>query len=138
MTNAVRRVPLPALALWFVLVAIPGFAADPQITLSPPDWDFGTLTAGNRAHGTLEVANLTDRTVTVFVIPTCDCLTVGPSRISIPAGSRGSFQLTILAEEDEVGEVRESFLFQTDLPGKRFFSYWVHGTVEQPSGGASG
>ena len=136
-TQAVRMVLLPVVALWLVLIAIPAFTVDPQITLSPPDWDFGTLVAGNRAHGTLEVTNASARPVTVSVIPTCDCLTTGPSRISIPAGSRGRFQLTILAEEDEVGEVRESFLVQTDLPGKAFSYYWVHGTAEEPSGGAS-
>jgi hypothetical protein len=78
-------------------------------------------------------ANRGDREVTVSVLPTCDCLSTGPSRRVIAAGSQAEFRFSILAEDDERGEVRESYLIQTDLAGMDHFFYSVHGVVKGPA-----
>jgi hypothetical protein len=121
---------LSALAL-LILLASPRVAADaPIIVLTPAEWDFGTISAGSRAFLTLHVANRGDREVTVSVLPDCDCLSTGPSRRVIAAGSEAEFRFSILAEDDESGVVRESYLVQTDLKELDHFFYWVHGIVK--------
>jgi hypothetical protein len=124
---------LAVLALVCVLavsVAERGRADSPSIVFSPAEWDFGTLTAGSRAFLTLQVTNRGDRAVTVSVLPDCDCLSTGPSRRVIPAGSQAEFRFSFLAEEDESGEVRETYLIQTDLKGMDHLFYTVHGVVK--------
>ncbi len=121
-----------ALAILLVFTASqPAFSEGPALTFSPPRWEFGTIPAGSRAFLTLRVSNATDRKVTVSVIPMCDCLSTGPSRQVIAAGSRAEFHFSILAEEDESGDVRESYIVQTDLAGLDHFYYPVHGTVQR-------
>lgn len=109
------------------------FAGGPSIVLSPAEWEFGTLVAGSRAFLTLQVENKGDTQVTVSVIPTCDCLSTGPSRRVIPPGSKADFRFSFLAEEGERGEVRESYLVQTDLKGMDHFFFSVHGVVKAPA-----
>lgn len=53
-----------------------------------------------------------------------------PSRRTIAPGSSAEFRFSILAEDDESGDVRESYLVQTDLEGMDHFYYMVHGTVK--------
>jgi hypothetical protein len=121
------------LAVLFLLAArvpIPVFAEDPAIVLSPAEWDFGAIPAGSRAFLTLQVSNRGARDVAVSLLPTCDCLSTGPSRRVIAAGSRAEFRLSILAEDEESGQVRESYLIQTDAPGMDHFFYAVHGVVK--------
>ncbi len=119
------------LAIFFALTpSQPAFCEGPALAFSPPQWEFGTIPAGSRAFLTLRVANRADRKVTVSVIPMCDCLSTGPSRQVIAPGSRAEFRFSILAEEDESGDVRESYIVQTDLPGLDHFYYQVHGTVK--------
>jgi hypothetical protein len=113
-------------------------AEGPGLVFSPQEWDFGSLTPGTRARLTLTVDNPGPRAVTVSILPTCDCLTVGPSRLTIAAGSQGEFQLTILAEEDEAGAVQETFLVQTNDPRRPWFYYPVHGAVSPQSGKPEG
>jgi hypothetical protein len=119
-----------ALAVIVLLAAQHALAEAPVIVLTPSEWDFGTIDAGSRAFLTLRVANHGDRAVTVSVLPDCDCLSTGPSRRVIAAGSQGEFRFSILAEDDESGVVRETYLFQTDLPGLDHFFYSVHGVVK--------
>ena len=128
--------PLSTLVLVILLAASASpqaFAEGPKISFSPAKWDFGTLTAGSRAFLTLHVVNQGDRQVTVSVIPTCDCLSTGPSRRVIPAGSQADFRFSFLAEESERGEVRESYLVQTDLKGMDHFYFPVYGIVKAPA-----
>jgi hypothetical protein len=106
------------------------FSEAPAIVLSPAEWDFGTITAGSRAFLTLHVTNQGSRDVAVSVLPTCDCLSTGPSRRVVPAGSQAEFRFSFLAEDGESGEVRETYLIQTDLPGLDHFFYSVHGVVK--------
>jgi hypothetical protein len=108
-------------------------AENSELVFSPAAWEFGTLTAGSRAFVTLHVTNQGSRDVTVSVLPTCDCLSTGPSRQVIPAGAGADFRFSILAEDDERGEVRESYLIQTDLKGMDHFFYSVHGIVKGPA-----
>lgn len=119
-----------AVALLLLLVTPRLLADSPVIVLTPAEWDFGTIDAGSRAFLTLRVANRGDRAVIVSVLPDCDCLSTGPSRRVIPAGSQAEFRFSILAEDDESGEVRETYLIQTDLPGMDHFFYSVHGVVK--------
>ncbi len=109
------------------------FAEGPVISFSPTEWDFGTLTAGSRAFVTLHVANQGDRQVTVSVLPMCDCLSTGPSRRVIPAGSEADFRFSFLAEDGERGEVHESYLVQTDLKGMDHLYFSVSGIVKAPA-----
>ncbi|MGO9310553.1 MAG: DUF1573 domain-containing protein [Spirochaetia bacterium] len=109
------------------------FAEGPAVTFSPAEWDFGTLAAGSRAFLTLRVTNKGDRQVTVSVLPTCDCLSTGPSRRVIPAGSESDFRFSFLAEEGERGAVNETYLVQTDLKGLDHFYFPVHGIVKAPA-----
>jgi len=122
-----------ALVLGFLLAAStpqPVFSEGSALAFSPAEWEFGTLAAGSRAFVTLHVSNQGTRDVTVSILPTCDCLSTGPSRQVIPAGGRADFKFSILAEDDESGEVRESYLIQTDLKGMDHFFYSVHGIVK--------
>ena len=119
-----------AIALIILLASQRALADAPTLVLTPPEWDFGSLDAGSRAYLTLHVANRGDRAVTVAVLPDCDCLTTGPSRRVIATGSQADFSFTILAEEDESGAVRETYLIQTDLEGLDHFFYSVHGVVK--------
>lgn len=127
---------MPALVLALLLAVStshPAFAEGPTLVFSPAAWEFGTLTAGSRAFLTLRVSNQGSGDVTVSVLPTCDCLSTGPSRQVVPAGGQADFRFSILAEDDERGEVRESYLVQTDLEGMDHFFYSVHGTVQAAS-----
>jgi hypothetical protein len=122
-----------ALALAFLLsVSTPqhAFPEGAALVFSPASWEFGTLLAGSRAFVTLHVSNQGGRDATVSILPTCDCLSTGPSRQVIPAGGGADFRFSILAEDDESGEVRESYLIQTDLKGMDHFFYSVHGIVK--------
>jgi len=124
---------LSTLALVFLFAASisqHAFAEGPAIAVTPAAWEFGTLAAGSRAFLTLHIANKGDRQVTVSIIPTCDCLSTGPSRRVIPAGSQADFRFSFLAEEGESGEVRESYLILTDVKGIDHFFYSVHGMVK--------
>ncbi len=101
-----------------------------MLTFSPPSWEFGTIPAGSRAFLTLVVTNTADSSVTVSIIPTCDCLSTEPSRRVIAPGAQREFRFSFLAEEDESGDVRESYIVLTDLPGLDHLYYNVHGTVK--------
>jgi len=103
------------------------------LTLTPPRWEFGVLQAGSRAFVTLHVRNQGTRDATITVLPTCDCLSTGPSRQVVAAGGQADFQFSILAEDDESGDVRESYLILTDLKGLDHFYYPVHGVVKGPA-----
>ena len=130
-----------ALVLAFLLSAStpqPAFPEGRALAFSPAEWEFGTLTAGSRAFVTLHVSNQGSRDVTVSILPTCDCLSTGPSRQVIPAGGGADFRFSILAEDDESGEVRESYLIQTDLKGMDHFFYPVHGIVKGAASKPSG
>ena len=128
---------LPVLLVAVILGILFG-SASPQtafcegatLTFSPPQWEFGTIPAGSRAFLTLLVTNSSGGDVTVSILPTCDCLSTGPSRRTIAPGSTAEFRFSILAEDDESGEVRESYLVQTDLEGMDHFYFMVHGTVK--------
>jgi hypothetical protein len=125
-----------ALVLAFLFAAStpqPAFPQGPALAFSPAEWEFGTLAAGSRAFITLHVSNKGGRDVTVSILPDCGCLSTGPSRQVIPAGGRADFKFSILAEDDESGEVRESYLIQTDLKGMDHFFYSVHGIVKGPA-----
>ena len=122
------------LALLFAAsTPLPAFSQDSALTLSPASWEFGTLNAGSRAFVTLHLTNQGSRDVTVSILPTCDCLSTGPSRQVIPAGGQADFRFSILAEDDESGEVSENYLIQTDLKGLDHFYYSVHGIVRGPA-----
>jgi hypothetical protein len=116
--------------LSFVSTPQPASAEGTTLAFSPAEWEFGTLKAGSRAFVTLHVSNQGSKDVTVSILPTCDCLSTGPSRQVIPAGAGADFRFSILAEDDESGEIRESYLIQTDLKGMDHFFYPVHGTVK--------
>jgi hypothetical protein len=109
------------------------FPEGSALAFSPAEWEFGTLMAGSRAFVTLHVSNQGSRDITVSILPTCDCLSTGPSRQIVPAGGGADFRFSILAEDDESGEVRESYLIQTDLKGMDHFFYSVHGIVKGPA-----
>ncbi len=110
----------------------PASAEGPALIFSPAEWEFGTLVAGSRAFLTLQVTNQGSRDVTISILPTCGCLSTGPSRQVVPAGGRTDFKFSILAEDDESGEIRENYLIQTDLKGMDHFFYSVHGIVKSP------
>jgi hypothetical protein len=116
-------------ALFLVLVA-PVFPDGKALTLTPGEWRFGTIDAGTRAFLTLHVANTTTRDVTVSILPTCGCLSTGPSHLVIHPASQGDFRFSFLAEADERGPVSESYIIQTDVKGMEFFYYKVHGVVK--------
>jgi hypothetical protein len=125
-----------ALVLAILLAASTPQAAyteGPALSFSPSQWEFGTLTAGSRAFVTLRVTNQGSRDVTVSIVPTCGCLSTGPSRQVVPARGAADFRFSILAEDDESGEVRETYLIQTDLKGMDHFFYPVHGMVKRPA-----
>jgi hypothetical protein len=126
--------------MFALILALLFAAATPQpasaeglaLAFSPAQWEFGTLEAGSRAFLTLHVTNQGSRDVTISILPTCGCLSTGPSRQVVPAGGRTDFSFSILAEDDESGEVRENYLIQTDLKGLDHFFYSVHGIVKGP------
>jgi hypothetical protein len=124
---------LAAVALIAVADAPEAFAEGAGISLSPPEWDLGTVTAGTRMHLVLHVVNNADRKVTVSVIPNCGCLSTGPSRQVIPAGSSADFRFSFLVEEGERGRIRESYLIQTDLKSLDHFFFPVHGVIKLPA-----
>jgi hypothetical protein len=102
------------------------------LSFVPSRWELGTLTAGSRAFVTLRVTNQGSRDVTVSVVPTCGCLSTGPSRQVVPARGAADFRFSFLAD-DKAGEVRETYLVQTDLEGMDHFFYPVHGTIKSPA-----
>ena len=116
-----------------VAAAQPAAAEGPGLTFSPPKWDFGILQAGSRAFITLHVKNSGSQAATITVLPTCDCLTTGPSRQVVAAGGQADFAFTILAEDDESGDVHESYLVLTDVKGLDHFYYPVRGVVKGPA-----
>jgi len=118
--------PLVVLALAAPVLAR---AEGSPLVLSPEKWELGSIPAGTRAYLTLKVANTSSKPITVTVIPTCDCLTTSRSDQVIPARGRAEFRLTFLAEQDEAGSVRESYIVLTDAEGLDHFYYWAHGFV---------
>lgn len=125
-----------ALVLAILLAASAPQAAyteSPALSFSPARWEFGTLAAGSRAFVTLRVTNQGSRDATVSVVPMCGCLSTGPSRLIVPARGAADFEFSFLAEDDESGEVRESYLVQTDLKGMDHFFYAVHGMIKRPA-----
>jgi hypothetical protein len=79
------------------------------------------------------VKNQGTQSATITIVPTCDCLTTGPSRQVVAPGGQADFAFTILAEDDESGEVRETYLIMTNLKGLDHFYYPVHGVVKGPA-----
>ncbi len=118
-----------AAALFLAALAGPAFSDDRPLVLVPGRWEIGTLEAGNRAFLTLQVTNTGSRSITLTVIPTCDCLSTGPSSRTIAPGGHGEFRFSFLAEQDESGDVRETYLVLTDLEENDHFYYQVHGVV---------
>jgi hypothetical protein len=114
----------------FIACLAPVFAESPALAFSPREWQFGTIPPGTRAFLTLHVKNLSDKDVTVSVLPTCDCLSTGPSKLVIRPGAQGVFRFSFLAEEDERGPVKESYIIQTSQKGLEFFYYKVSGVIE--------
>ena len=126
----------PGAKVWFLLVSLVLAAAVPArvraegpLVLSPERWEFGSIAAGTRAFLTLKMANTGSKPITVTVVPTCDCLTTSLSRQVVPAHGRAEVRLTFLAEQDEAGFVRESYIVLTDAEGLDHFYYWAHGFV---------
>jgi len=105
------------------------FAEGPTLTFSPREWQFGRIQPGTRAFLTLHVTNHSDRDVTVSVIPMCDCLSTGPSKLVIRPAAQGDFRFSFLAEKDERGPVKESYIIQTSQKGLEFFYYKVLGVI---------
>jgi hypothetical protein len=126
------RFAAPLFCLLFLLIVPQAFPEGAALVLSPREWQFGTMDAGSRAFLTLHVTNTTTRDVTISVLPTCDCLSTGPSRLLIRPGSQGDFRFSFLAEVGEAGPVSESYIIQTDVKGREFFSYRVSGVVKAP------
>ncbi len=112
-----------------VLLPARSFAEGSPLVLSPQTWEFGSIPAGTRAFLTLKVANTSAKSITVTVIPTCDCLSTSRSRQVVAAGRQVEFRLSFLAEADEAGFVRESYIVLTDAEGLDHFYYWAHGFV---------
>jgi hypothetical protein len=111
------------------LLPLPLFAEGFPLVVSPKKWEFGSLRPGSRALLTLQVANTGPRAVTVTIIPTCDCLSTSVSKQVVPAGGRVSFRLSFLAEGEEAGFVRESYIVLADAGEPDHFYYQVHGWV---------
>jgi hypothetical protein len=107
----------------------PAHADSPVLSFVPARWEFGTLTAGSRAFVTLRVTNQGSRDVTISVVPMCGCLSTGPSRQVVPARGTADFKFSFLADNVS-GEVRETYLVQTDLKGMDHFFYPVHGMIK--------
>jgi hypothetical protein len=130
MRGASFRVWLPVVIFaWSALAPIAVHAQGAPLVLSPAKWEFGSIPAGSRAFLTLQVANAGPQDVTVTVVPTCDCLSTSLSKQLIRAGGKAEFRLSFLAEADEAGYVRESYIILTDLKALDHFYYWAHGFV---------
>lgn len=130
MRAAWLRVWLPVVVFaWSAVATIAIHAEGAPLVLSPAKWEFGSIPAGSRAFLTLQVANTGPRDVTVTVVPTCDCLSTSFSKRLIHAGGKAEFRLSFLAEADEAGYVRESYIILTDLEALDHFYYWAHGFV---------
>jgi len=113
-----------------LVAAVPArVGAEGPLVLSPAKWEFGSIPAGTRAFLSLKVANTGSTPITVTVVPTCDCLTTSRSRQVVAAHGEAEFRLTFLAEQDEAGFVRESYIVLTDAEGLDHFYYWAHGFV---------
>jgi hypothetical protein len=130
MRRRALRVLLAAAVTAAVFLPPPAFAEGAPLVLSPGKWEFGSIPAGSRAFLTLQVVNPGSQDVTVTVIPTCDCLSTSLSKQLIPAGGKVEFRLSFLAEADEAGYVRESYIILTDLKALDHFYYQVHGFVK--------
>jgi hypothetical protein len=121
---------LAAVVAAAVFLPAPLFSEGAALVLSPGKWEFGSIPAGSRAFLTLHAANTGSRDITVTIIPTCDCLSTGPSKRVIPAGQKVEFRLSFLAEENEAGYVQESYIILTDLKELDHLYYQVHGFVK--------
>jgi len=128
-----RRGTLPCFLLAAVVLAaaapVHARAESSPLVLSPEKWEFGSIPAGTRVFLTLTMTNTGSKPITVTVVPTCDCLTTSRSRQVVPAHGQVEFRLTFLAEQDEAGFVRESYIVLTDAEGLDHFYYRAHGFV---------
>jgi hypothetical protein len=130
MRTGVQRalVAAAAVTLSIFLPALVSAESSPLV-LSPDKWEFGSIPAGSRAFLTLRVSNTGSRAITVTIVPTCDCLSTSLSKQVVKAGGQVQFRLSFLAEQDEAGFVRESYIVLTDAEGLDHFYYWAHGFV---------
>lgn len=128
---APRRLLVPIL-----MMAAAASAPCQQAALSfhPVEWEFGTISSDDPISLTLEVRNAGTASAEVTVIPTCDCLSVEPSRASLAPGSAAAFRLRFDPSDDD-GEVRKDYVIRTSVPGVEKALFTVHGTV--PGGRAA-
>ncbi len=130
-----RRARTIAIAAFLGFAAFRGIAADDPLTLSASGWDFGTVSQSDRPGMTLTVANRSTSSITVTLIPTCDCLSVDPSRRAVAPGAAASFRIEFDPSGEE-GEVSRTLVIATDIPGRPRTLFTVTGTVT--GGGGEG
>jgi len=110
-----------------LFIASAASAEERTLVFSPPDWDVGTVSVGARIDLTLVVRNTGATAVSVSLIPTCGCLSAAPSRLHVRPGANEKILLTFRPDAGPAGEIKESFLIQTDVKGQEWQYYWVHG-----------
>lgn len=126
-----RRLSAAAMMLLAFIVTSVGFAeAAGGVVFSASSWDFGVLDQDASAETTVSIDNRTEHPVTVSLIPTCNCLSVEPSRLQIPSGDAGSFRLRFDSDGEE-GKVSHILLVRTDSPSLEKASFEVGGTVRK-------
>lgn len=126
-----RRRPAAAMVLLACIVNPLGFAeAAGGVVFSASSWDFGILDQDASAETVVSIGNRTENLVTVSLIPTCNCMSVEPSRLQIPSGSAGSFRLRFDSDGEE-GKVSHILLVRTDSPTLEKASFVVEGTVRR-------
>lgn len=65
------------LILLLLLSASEAVSEDNRLIITPPEWDFDTITGKEKVSREILIENKSSEKVTVTFIPTCDCLFAG-------------------------------------------------------------
>jgi cytochrome c biogenesis protein CcdA len=126
--------PLALVLAIAVFMPVLAAAQGGGVRFSAVSWDFGLLRRGDLARFTLVVTNNAGVEATVSFIPTCDCLSAEPARLTLSDGAISELRLSYDSSKD-LGTIRKDFIVSVEPvgPGKTLFT--VSGTVgEAPSG----
>jgi tetratricopeptide (TPR) repeat protein len=99
--------------------------------ISPSEWHFASIRAGEEAEIDLVVNSTGDKPLAVSFITTCSCLSVFPERIGVREGEPATISLRY--ETDRVGPVELRLIAKIDGIVERFY-YRVYGTVDASPG----
>lgn len=103
--------------------------AEADIRFSSTRWDFGVIPDTAPVKKDFTAQNDSDQSVSITIIPTCDCLYAEPARFKLKPGEEIIFTLTFDPEEYG-GEIKMRYIINTDSADMKKAIFLVTGEVE--------